>query len=200
MALALRALVFARVAGVAGGSSAGRIVLVEEFLECGHGLCLEFDEVVQFLVILSADGVDKFCSDFEDEIGSVIDERCDGVHVIRKAITGSLSGDFACGSFGELFHNEWAEVGESLVTLGFCFPFSDGWVEGACAFYNSLEESKAMMWISRNTYLLELLFDLVITFKFGGQILGLIPSIVHGADEFLDVDGVQSSTVGAEVV
>ena len=92
------------------------------------------------------------------------------------------------------------EVGKSLVTLGFCFPFSDGWVEGACVFDSGLEESKAMMQISRNTDLLKLLFDLVIAFKFGGQVLGWIPCIVHGADEFLDVDVIQSSTVGVEVV
>ena len=183
--------------GVAGGSGAGCIVLVEEFLECVQGLRLEFDEVIQFLVVLGTDGVDKFCSGFKEEIGSVIGQRCDVVHVIRNAITGSLSGDFACGSFGKLFHNEWVEVGKSLVTLEFCFPFSDGWVEGAHVFYSGLEESKTMMWISRDTDLLKLLFDLVIAFKFGGQVLGWIPSIVHGADEFLDVNVVH---VGAEVV
>jgi hypothetical protein len=139
--LAVRALVSVWVAGVAGGSGAGRIVLVEEFLECGQGLRLEFDEVIQFLVILGADGNDKFCSGFEDEIGSVIGKRCDGVRVICNAITGILRGDFACGSFGELFHNEWAEVGKSLITRGFCFPFLDGWVEGACSFYSGPEES-----------------------------------------------------------
>ena len=53
---------------------------------------------------------------------------------------------------------------------------------------------------SRNTDLLELLFDLVIMFKFCGRVLGWIPSIVHGADEFLDVNVIQSSTVGVEVV
>ena len=53
-----------------------------------------------------------------------------------------------------------------------------------------------MVWISGNANLLELLFDLVIAFKLGGWVLGWIPRIVHGADEFLDVDVVQSSTVG----
>ena len=90
----------------------------------------------------------------------------------------------------------WQKFGHPWV----CFPFLDGWVEGACAFYSSLEESKATMRISRNTDLLELLFNLVITFKFGGRVLGWIPSLVHGADEFLYVDVIQSSTVGAEVV
>ena len=149
---------------------------------------------------MGADSVDKFCSGFEDKIGHVIGERCDGVHRIRNALIGSLSGDFAWGSFGELFHNECAEVGKSLVTLGFCFPFLDGWVKGACAYYSSLENSKVTMRISRNTDLLELLFDLVIAFKFGGWVLGWIPSIVHGADEFRDVDIVRSSTVGADLV
>ena len=79
---------------------------MEEFLECGQGLHLEFDKVVQFLVVLGADSIDKFCSGFEDEIGRVIGERCDGVHVLCNAITGSLSSEFVCGSFGELFHDE----------------------------------------------------------------------------------------------
>ena len=43
-----------------------------------------------------------------------------------------------------------------------------------------------------------MLFNLVVMFKFGGQVLGWIPSCP--ADEFLDVDVVKSSTVGAEVV
>ena len=73
-------------------------------------------------------------------------------------------------------------------------------VEGAGVLYSGFEECKAMVWISRNADLLELLFDLVIVFKFGGRVLGWIPSIVHGADEFLDVDVVQSGTIGAEVV
>jgi hypothetical protein len=46
VAIAVTALVCARVAGVSRGSGAGRIVLVEEFLECGQGLSLEFDEVI----------------------------------------------------------------------------------------------------------------------------------------------------------
>ena len=37
-------------------------------------------------------------------------------------------------------------------------------------------------------------------FKLGGQVLGWIPSIVHGADEFLDVDLIKSSTIRVEVV
>ena len=56
------------------------------------------------------------------------------------------------------------------------------------------------MRISRNTDLLELLFNLVIAFKFCGRVLGWIPRLVHGADEFLDVNIVQSSNFGAEVV
>ena len=75
---------------------------------------------------MGADGVDEFCSGFEDKIGCVVGERCDGVHVICDAIAGSLGGEFACGGLGELFYNEWAKFGESLVALGFGFPFLDG--------------------------------------------------------------------------
>ena len=56
------------------------------------------------------------------------------------------------------------------------------------------------MWVSRNADLHELLLDLVVAFEFGRWVLGWIPSFVHGADEFLYVDIVQGSTVGAEVV
>ena len=52
VALAVRALVFVGLAWVAGDSGGGHSVLVEEFLECGQGLHLEFDEVIQFFVIL----------------------------------------------------------------------------------------------------------------------------------------------------
>ena len=127
-------------------------------------------------------------------------ERCDGVHMICNAIAGGLGGEFACGGLGELFYDEWAKLGESLVALGFGFPFLDGGVKGASAFDSGFEECKAMVWISGNANLLKLLFDLVIAFKLGGRVLGWIPSIVHGADEFLYVDIVQGSTVGAEVV
>ncbi len=54
--------------------------------------------------------------------------------------------------------------------------------------------------ISRNANLLKLLFNLAIAFKLGDQVLGWIPRVVHGADEFLDVNVAQTSTVGAEVV
>ena len=147
--LAVRASVFTGLAGVAGGSG-GWVVLVEEFLKCSQGLCLEFDEFIQFLVILGADGVDKFCSGFKDEIGHVIGERCGSVHVICDAIAGSLGGEFACGGLRELFYNEWAKFGESLVSLGFGFPFLDGGVEGAKAFDSGFEECKAMVQISGN--------------------------------------------------
>ena len=50
--LAVRALVFVGLACVAGGSGGRRSVLVEEFLEYGQGLCLEFDEVIHFFVVL----------------------------------------------------------------------------------------------------------------------------------------------------
>ena len=57
-----------------------------------------------------------------------------------------------------------------------------------------------MVWVSRNADLCELLFDLVVRFKLGGRVLGWIPCIIHGADEFLDINIVQSSTIVAEVV
>ena len=44
------------------------------------------------------------------------------------------------------------------------------------------------------------MFDHFITFKLGGRVIGWIPSIVHGADEFLDANVIQSNAVGAEVV
>ena len=50
MVLAVRALVFVGFACVARGSGGGHSVLVEEFLECGQGLHLEFDEVIQLLL------------------------------------------------------------------------------------------------------------------------------------------------------
>ena len=90
--------------------------------------------------------------------------------------------------------------GTSLFALWFGFPFADGGVTIARAVHGGLEESKAMTRISRNADLHKLLFDLVIAFKFGGRVLGWITSIVHGVDEFLDVDVIQSSTVGGEVV
>ena len=77
VALAVRALVLVGLAWVAGGSGGGRSVLVEEFLECSQSLCLEFDEVVQFLVVLGTDGIDKFCSDYKDKIDGVMGERCE---------------------------------------------------------------------------------------------------------------------------
>ena len=80
--------------------------MVEEFLECGQGLHLEFDEVIHFFIVLGANSIDKFCSGFKDKIGSVMGERCDGVHMICDAIAGSLGSEFACGGLGELFYNE----------------------------------------------------------------------------------------------
>ena len=58
-----------------------------------------------------------------------------------------------------------------------------------------------MLQISRNANLFKLLLDLVVVFKLGDQVVGWIPSIVHCADEFLDVEVIQSSTIGVmEVV
>ena len=148
---------------------------------------------------MGTDGIDKFCSGFKDKIGHVIGERCSSVHVICDAIAGSLGGEFACGGLRELLYNEWAKFGESLVTLRFGFPFLDGGVKGAGAFDGGFEERKVTVWISGNADLLKLLFDFVIAFKLGGRVLGWIPCIVHGADEFLDVDVIQHS-IGVEVV
>ena len=67
VALAVRALVFVGLVYVVRESGGGRSVLVEEFLECGQGLRLEFDEVVQFLVVLGADGIAESCSGFNIE-------------------------------------------------------------------------------------------------------------------------------------
>ena len=124
--LAVRALVFVGLEWVAGGRVGRRSVLVEEFLECGHGLHLEFDEVIQFLAILGADGVDKFCSGFKDKINVVTSERCDSAHVICNAIAGGLGSEFASVVLCKPLYNEWAKLGESLVAFGFGFPFSDG--------------------------------------------------------------------------
>ncbi len=59
VALAVRALVFVGLAWVAGDSGGGHSVLVEEFLGCGQSLHLEFDEAVQFFIVLGADGIDE---------------------------------------------------------------------------------------------------------------------------------------------
>ena len=127
-------------------------------------------------------------------------ERSDGVNVICDAIAGGLGSEFVGVVLGKLFYNEWAKHGESLVALRFGFPFSNGGVKGASAFHSGFEECKVTVWVSRNSDLHDLLFDLVVTYKLGGRVLGWILHIVHGADEFLDVDVIQSSTVGAEVV
>ena len=198
--LAVRALVFAWLAWVAGGSGGKRSVLVEEFLECSQGLHQEFDEVVQFLVILGTDGINKFCGGFKYKIRRVSSERCDHVHVIRNAIPSGLSGEFASCSLGELFYNEWAKSDKSLAGLWIGFPLADGRVIIARAFYGGLEEGKATVRVGRNANLHELLLNLVIAFKFCRRVLGWVPSFVHVADEFLYVDIVQCSTVGAEVV
>ena len=50
------------------------------------------------------------------------------------AIAGGLGGEFASVVLGELFYDEWAKLGESLVALGFGFPFLDGGIEGAGVF------------------------------------------------------------------
>ena len=69
--LAVRALDFVGLTGIAGSSGAVRSGFVEEFLESSQSLCLEFDEIGEFLVVLRTDSIDEFCSDFENEIGHV---------------------------------------------------------------------------------------------------------------------------------
>ena len=120
--------------------------------------------------------------------------------MIRGATSSGLSGEFASCSLGELFYDEWAKSDKSLVGLWFGFPFADGRVIIARAFHGDLEEGEATMRVSRNADLHKLLLDLVAVFEFGRWVLSWIPSFVHGADEFLCVDIVQGSTVGAEVV
>ena len=63
----------------------------------------QFDEVIQIFATLGADSIDKFCSGFKDEIGSVMGKRCDGVDVICDTITGNLGSEFACVVLGDLF-------------------------------------------------------------------------------------------------
>ena len=87
-----------------------------------------------------------------------------------------------------------------MVGLWFGFPFTDGRVVIARAFYGGLEEGEASVRVGRNADLHELLLNLVIAFEFCRRVLGWVPSFVHGADEFLYVNIVQGSTVGVEVV
>ena len=54
--------VFAVLTGNAGGGGTWRVVLVEEFLESGQCLGLEFDEVVEFFVFLCTAGIDEMVS------------------------------------------------------------------------------------------------------------------------------------------
>ena len=60
--LAVRTFVFVVLMGNAEGGRTWWGGLVEEFLESGQCLDLEFDEVVEFFVVLHTDGIDKFCS------------------------------------------------------------------------------------------------------------------------------------------
>ena len=68
--------------------------------------------------------------------------------MICDAIAGGLGCEFAV--LGELSYNKWTKLGESLVALGFGFPFLDGGVKGAGAFDSGFEECKAMVQISGN--------------------------------------------------
>ena len=191
----MRTFVFAGLAGC----GTRWIVLVEEFLESGQCLRLEFDEVVEFSVVLRTYGIDEFCSGLENKVGRVSSERSDSIDVVSDAVACRLRGEFARGSFREFLHDERAKFVKCLITLGFGFPFSDGGVKGACTFYSGLEKCEASLWIGGNADLSKLLFELVVAFELGGWVLGWIPSVVHGTDEFLDVDVIQGGAVGAKV-
>lgn len=55
------------------------------------------------------------------------------------------------------------------------------------------------MGVRRNAEFLMLLFDFVMTFKFGSGILSQIPRAIHGAFEFLDINIVKGSTIWMDV-
>lgn len=104
--------------------------------------------------------------------------------------------EFVCSGFGKLFDYEGMEFcKKGPVALGFGFPFVDGRVNSAETFYGNFEEGKATMEIRRNDKLLKLLFNVVITFKFGGRIFSRILCTIHAADEFWDVNVVEDSAI-----
>ena len=61
---AIGALALAQMAVGARVGVGGRIGLGKEFLDGGQCFCLNFDEVIQFLVILGGHSIGKFCSGF----------------------------------------------------------------------------------------------------------------------------------------
>ena len=62
-----------------------------------------------------------------------------------------------------------------------------------------VRQSKTMLEVGRNAYLLELLFDFVVAFKLGGRILSGVRGRVHSADEFLNSNVVKGCTINLEV-
>ena len=86
MVFAMRALLFPWVLNVvivtsvvgAGGCGSGK-----KFLEGSEGLCVEFDEFIQFLVILMSYGIDKFSGCFENKVCGLINERISGLVVAK---------------------------------------------------------------------------------------------------------------------
>ena len=70
--LAMRALVYAYWEIGTEVGVGGRIGLCEEFLEGVQHLHFQFDEVLQFLIILGGHCIDKLCSGLENMIRCVI--------------------------------------------------------------------------------------------------------------------------------
>ena len=105
----------------------GRVGLGEEFLEGGQCFSLEFYEFIQLF-------------GFKDDIGGDMGKWVCSFDIVGDAETSSLHNEFERVGFGKLFDNEWMKFDEGLVTLGFNFPFVDGWVKGARAFDGCFEK------------------------------------------------------------
>jgi len=111
-------------------------------LEYGEGLCLEFDEFNQLLVILMSNNVDKFGGCFENKVGGVVVERVCCFGVVGNDIASCLRRLLVRGGLGELFDEERTKIGNVLVSLGFGFPFVDGSIRGTGMFYGIFDECK----------------------------------------------------------
>ena len=103
---------------------------------------MEFDEFIQFLVVLMSNGVDEFGGCFENKVGGIVIERVSGFGVVGNAIASCLRCLLAHGGLGELFDEKRTKFGKGLVGLGFGFPFADGSIEGTGIFYGSFHECK----------------------------------------------------------
>lgn len=126
VAPAMGALVFARTTVGIRVCDGGHIGHLEELLKSSQGLSLYFDQVVEFFIILSGYGIDKFHGGFENKIICVIGEWGSGFNIVCDTKTGNLCGDLAHGGFGEFFDNERTESGKGLFAFGLGFPFVDG--------------------------------------------------------------------------